>query len=99
MNIKIFSALAEPRRYHIVELLREGPQTVGEIADRLQIQQPLVSKHLRVLYETGIVEYYAKANRRIYRLRGEPFREFYTWLSQDKKFGRLGDYLQDLQRK
>jgi DNA-binding transcriptional ArsR family regulator len=103
MNTKILSALAEPSRLHIVELLRDSPLTVGEIADRLQIRQPQASKHLRVLYEVGIVEFFAEANRRIYKLRSEPFKELDSWLEQyrelwEEKFDRLDCYLQELQK-
>ncbi|MGM0879230.1 MAG: ArsR/SmtB family transcription factor [Bacillota bacterium] len=98
------NALAEPNRLHIVELLRDGPLTVGEIADRLGLNQPQASKHLRVLSNAGLVEVNAIANRRIYKLRAEPFKELDAWLESyrqiwNERFDRLDDYLQDLQRK
>jgi|SRR5690625_3152068 DNA-binding transcriptional ArsR family regulator len=101
---KLFSALAEPNRLDIIELLRERQLTVGEIADRLELRQPQVSKHLRVLRDVELVEIYPDANRRIYKLRGEPFKELDSWLNSyrviwDERFERLDDYLQDLQRK
>jgi DNA-binding transcriptional ArsR family regulator len=101
---KILSALAEPNRLHIVELLRERRLTVGEIADRLGLRQPQVSKHLRVLSDAGLVEVHPIANRRIYKLRAEPFKELDSWLESyrrvwDERFDRLDDYLQDLQEK
>ncbi|MGH2523849.1 MAG: ArsR/SmtB family transcription factor, partial [Anaerolineales bacterium] len=74
------SALAEPNRLRIVELLREGPRPVGEIAARLQLRQPQVSKHLRVLSEAGLVEVHPAAQQRIYRLRTEPFQALDAWL-------------------
>ena len=64
---------AEPNRFNIIELLRSGPLTVGEITERLGLLQPQTSKHLRVLSEAGLVEVQAIANRRIYRLQSEPF--------------------------
>jgi len=70
------SALSEPNRLRIVELLREGPLSVGEIADRLGLNHPQASKHLRVLSDAGIVEVHAIANRRIYKLRPEPFKDW-----------------------
>lgn len=85
-NETAFSALAEPNRLRIVELLRDGPLTVGEIADRVGLRQPQTSKHLKVLSDHGIVDVRADANRRIYRLRPEPFRELDTWLHS---FGRI----------
>lgn len=104
MNANIMSALAEPNRMQIVDLLRERPLTVGEIAERLQLRQPQASKHLRVLSEAGIVEAEVNANRRIYRLRPDPFRELDEWLERyrilwEERFDRLDDYLQKLQNK
>ena len=67
INMKtLWTALTEPNRLHIVELLRDGPLTVGEITERLGLQQPQVSKHLKVLSEADIVEVQPQANRRIY---------------------------------
>jgi DNA-binding transcriptional ArsR family regulator len=98
------SPLAEPNRLHIVELLREGPLTVGEVADRLRLRQPQASKHLRVLLEAGIVELQAVANRRIYKLRSEPFKELDAWLGTyhhvwNERYDSLDTYLQELQEK
>ena len=103
MDATTLSALAEPNRLQIVELLREGPLTVGEIADRLKIRQPQASKHLRVLSEAGIVEVQADANRRIYKLRPEPFQDLDAWVSSYRKiweesFDRLDDYLQVMKK-
>jgi DNA-binding transcriptional ArsR family regulator len=97
-------ALSEPNRLRIVEELREGPLTVGELTDRLQLRQPQVSKHLRVLYESGVVEVQAEANRRIYKLRPDPFEDLHIWLERyrsiwEEKFDRLDSYLQLLQNK
>lgn len=96
------SALAEPNRLRIVELLRDGPLTVGEIADRVGLRQPQASKHLKVLSDTGIVDVEADANRRIYRLRPEPFRALDAWLHSfervmRERFDNLDDYLRELQ--
>src|SRR5437588_10345124 len=98
----LWTALADPNRLHIVELLRDGPLTVGEITERLGLQQPQVSKHLKVLSEAAIVEVQPKANRRIYQLRREPFQELEVWLHSfrrlwEERFDRLDDYLLELQ--
>jgi DNA-binding transcriptional ArsR family regulator len=103
MDTTIWSALAEPNRLHIVELLREGPLTVGEITDRLRLRQPQVSKHLRILLEAGIVELHAIANRRIYKLRPEPFKVLNAWLDSyhhvwNVRYDHLEAYLQQLQK-
>ncbi|MBL0385051.1 winged helix-turn-helix transcriptional regulator [Tumebacillus sp. ITR2] len=104
MDITTFTALAEPNRLRIVELLRGGPLTVGEIAERLQLRQPQASKHLRVLLEAGLVEVEAVANRRNYNLRAEPFQALDDWLASyrsmwEERFDNLEHYLQKLQSK
>ena len=98
----LWSALTAPHRFRIVELLRDGPLTVGEITERLGLQQPQASKHLKVLSEAAIVEAQPQANRRIYQLRREPFQELETWLQSfrrlwEERFDRLDDYLLELQ--
>ena len=97
----LWTALTEPNRVHIVELLRDGPLTVGEITQRLGLQQPQVSKHLKVLSEAAIVEVQPQANRRIYKLRREPFQELESWLHSfrrlwEERFDRLDDYLLEM---
>ena len=107
MGVKItttLNALAEPNRLNIVELLRDGPLTVGEIAEQLSLLQPQTSKHLRVLSEAGFVEVQAIANRRIYKLRSEPFQALDTWLKTyrsvwEERLDNLENYLQKLQSK
>lgn len=101
MDTATLSALAEPNRLRIVELLREGPLTVGEIADRLQIRQPQASKHLRVLSAAGIVEVHPDANRRFYKLRPEPFIVLDAWLASyrhiwEERLDRLDDHLDEM---
>ncbi|WP_221567889.1 helix-turn-helix transcriptional regulator [Alkalihalobacillus sp. TS-13] len=101
---KILSALAESNRLKIIELLRDEPHTVGEIADQLGIRQPQVSKHLRVLSDAGLVEVNPIANRRIYKLRQEPFMDLDDWLDSfrnvwNERFDQLDEYLQELKEK
>ena len=97
-------ALAEPNRLQIIELLRDGPRSVGEIVDRLRLHQPQVSKHLRVLCDAGLVEVHPVAQRRIYQLRTQPLEELDVWLESyrrfwEARFDRLDDYLYELQEK
>ena len=80
MDVATFRALGEPSRLSIVHLLRSGPASVGEIADRLGIRQPQVSKHLRVLDESGLVTREERARQRIYRLEAEQFEEIGRWV-------------------
>jgi DNA-binding transcriptional ArsR family regulator len=100
--IEAFAALAEPNRFRIVELLRAGACTVNEIGQRLQLNQPQVSKHLRVLKEAGMVEVEPRAQQRLYELRAQPLREMHDWLELyrkvwDERFEALDGLLAELQ--
>jgi DNA-binding transcriptional ArsR family regulator len=81
-----FEIIAEPNRRAILTLLTSSQQSVGEIERRLRMSQPTVSKHLRVLRDAGFVESTVDAQRRLYRLKPEPFREVDTWLAQFRRF-------------
>src|SRR5437868_3079729 len=76
-----FSVLAEPNRRRILDLLRSAERPVGELVDALDVSQPAVSKHLRILREAGLVEVRADAQRRLYRVRPEPLRAIDEWLA------------------
>lgn len=94
----VFNALGEPNRLRIVDLLRTSPFAVGEIAEALGIRQPQVSKHLKVLAESGIVAAEPRARRRIYHLRAEPFDEIAHWVGSfehlwETRLDSLGEYL------
>jgi len=98
-----FSALAEPTRLQIVELLRHRPLPVGQIAERLGLRQPQVSKHLRVLSDAGLVQVRPVAQQRIYGLRVEGLRVLDDWLEGyrrlwDQRFEQLDDVLRDLEQ-
>ena len=98
------TALAEPNRKRIIELLREGPQPVGEIVVQLKLRQPQVSKHLRVLSNAGLVEVQPVAQQRYYSLRPQAFQELASWVESyrriwDERMDRFDEVLQDLQRK
>jgi DNA-binding transcriptional ArsR family regulator len=82
----VFEILAEPNRRAILSLLVSSEQSVGEIERQLHMSQPMVSKHLRVLRDAGFVESTVDAQRRLYRLRPEPFREIDAWMEQFRRF-------------
>jgi DNA-binding transcriptional ArsR family regulator len=81
-----FEIIAEPNRRAILSLLGASEQSVGEIERQLRMSQPTVSKHLRVLRDAGFVESTVDAQRRLYRLKPEPFQEMDAWLSQFRRF-------------
>jgi DNA-binding transcriptional ArsR family regulator len=76
-----FEVLAEPNRRRILDLLRFSERPVGDLVDALDVSQPAVSKHLRVLREAGFVEVRVDAQRRLYRLRPEPLQLIDQWLA------------------
>jgi len=82
----VFEIIAEPNRRAILSLLVLSEQSVGEIERHLRMSQPTVSKHLRVLREAGFVASSVDAQRRLYRLRPEPFQQLDTWLDQFRRF-------------
>lgn len=87
-----FGALADPSRRGVVDLLRKKPRRAGELASELGLTAPAMSRHLRILRETGLVERAfddddARAN--IYRLRPERFAELRSWLDDVDRFWSL----------
>ncbi len=82
----VFEIVAEPNRRAILSLLVSSQQSVGEIERQLRMTQPTASKHLRVLREAGFVESMVDAQRRLYRLRPEPFQQMDAWLAQFRRF-------------
>jgi DNA-binding transcriptional ArsR family regulator len=88
MTTALFEIIAEPNRRHVLDLLRVQEHTVGELVDALDMSQPAVSKHLRVLRDAGLVEARVDAQRRIYSLRPEPLADVDAWLAPYRKFWR-----------
>ena len=76
-----WSALADPHRRAVLELLREQPRAVGELVESLGLTQPGTSKHLRVLRDAGLVTARTEAQRRIYALETRPLAELDAWLA------------------
>ena len=94
----MFSVLSEQNRLDIVELLYKNPYTVNEIVDRLRLNQPQVSKHLKVLADAGVVDVHPVKNKRVYSLQPKPFQELDKWLSKyrtmwEYRFERLDKLL------
>jgi DNA-binding transcriptional ArsR family regulator len=94
----VFTVVAEPHRRAILDALRSGPASVGQLVEHLGLPQPTVSKHLRVLREYRIVEAEVAAQSRIYRLNPTGLTELDDWLRPyrqlwDKSFAALGEHL------
>ena len=96
-----FNAVAEPRRRQILDLLAGGERSVTDLADLLDLAQPLVSKHLRVLREVGLVEVREEGRQRLYRLNGAPLKVIHDWVKTyeqtwSARFELLDDVLAEL---
>jgi DNA-binding transcriptional ArsR family regulator len=99
-----FNAVAEPRRRQILDLLAGGERPVNDLVHALDLAQPQVSKHLRVLREVGAVEVREDGRRRLYRLNGEALKPIHDWVktyeqSWNERFEQLDAVLEDLKRK
>ena len=81
-----FDVLAEPNRRRILDELRQGERSVGELVERLSLSQPAVSKHLRVLREADLVTSRVDKQHRRYRLRPAPLAEVDAWLAPYRRF-------------
>jgi DNA-binding transcriptional ArsR family regulator len=80
VTVQAFEVLAEPHRRRILDLLREEERPVGDLVRLLDVSQPAVSKHLRVLRDAGLVDVRVDAQRRLYRVRAEPLRVVDEWI-------------------
>jgi DNA-binding transcriptional ArsR family regulator len=101
---RTLAALADPTRRRIVELLRQRPQRAGELAAQFDITGPAVSRHLRVLRHSGLVEERgvdADARVRVYHLRGEPLTALRAWVDQVQAFwtDQLGGFKEHVERR
>jgi DNA-binding transcriptional ArsR family regulator len=98
-QIKLFHALSDPARLRIVEAMRSGECAVGDIVERMEIEQSGVSRHLRILAEAGIVQMRPDGQRRLYSLRKEAFDQLEAWVAAyrrhwDARLDRFGAALQ-----
>jgi DNA-binding transcriptional ArsR family regulator len=84
----LYEVIGDPSRRRMLDLLRDDEHTVTELVDALDMSQPAVSKHLRVLRNAGLVEARVDAQRRIYSLSPEPLAELDAWLNPYRRFWR-----------
>jgi DNA-binding transcriptional ArsR family regulator len=96
-----FNAVAEPRRRQILDLLTHGERPVNDLVAEMRLPQPLVSKHLRVLREVGLVDVRDMGRQRVYCLNGQPLKPIHDWIrayeaSWSSRFNRLDEVLEEL---
>lgn len=99
-----FNAIAEPKRRQVLEALGTAELSVNELVDKLGWNQPMVSKHLGVLKQVGLVKERRVGRQRLYRVNPERLRPIYDWVNPferfwSDKFDRLDEVLQELQKK
>ena len=99
-----FNAVAEPRRRQILDLLAGGERPVGDLVRVLELAQPQVSKHLRVLREVGAVDVREEGRRRLYRVNGHALKPIHDWVksyerSWSDRFDQLDVVLEELRQK
>jgi DNA-binding transcriptional ArsR family regulator len=97
-----FTAIADPRRRQLLDLLAAEELPVTELVRRLGVAQPAVSKHLKVLRDVGLVDAREDGRQRLYRINGTPLREVHAWVSAfertwTERFDRLDAVLTELQ--
>ena len=100
----MFNAVAEPRRRDILDLLMEGERPVNDIVEQLELGQPQVSKHLKVLREVGLVDARDEGRMRVYRLNGHGLKPIHDWVSNyertwSERFDALDVVLDELKRR
>jgi DNA-binding transcriptional ArsR family regulator len=103
-RVDAFTALAEPTRRRILDRLRHGEHTVGDLVDTLALSQPAVSKHLKVLREAGFVSSRVAAQHRVYRIEVTPFGELDRWLEPYRQLwtrhlDKLEEHLETMEEK
>lgn len=94
----VYEALADPTRRQIVSMLAGGERSAGDISSRFKIAGPSVSRHLKVLRESGLIAYRQRAQSRLYRLEPEPLEQVRQWMDAQldlakARFDRLGAHL------
>jgi DNA-binding transcriptional ArsR family regulator len=99
-----FSAVGEPRRRQILDVLAVGERSVNDLVERLGLAQPQVSKHLRVLREVGAVAVREDGRRRLYRVNGEALKPIHEWVAGyerlwTERLDQLDVVLQELEEK
>ena len=99
-----FNAVAEPKRRKVLEVMGTQELSVNEIVERLGWNQPMVSKHLGVLKEVGLVSERRVGRQRLYRVNAERLKPIYDWVAPferywSERYDRLDDVLQNLQAK
>lgn len=99
----VFNAVAEPRRRQILDILATGERSVNDLVAEIDLAQPLVSKHLRVLRQVGLVSVRDEGRQRLYRLHGPALKPIHDWVARyqrtwNERLDALDELLNELQK-
>ncbi len=98
-----FNAVAEPKRRQVLEALGMKERSVNELVKQLGWNQPMVSKHLRVLKQVGLVSERRDGRQRLYRVNAERLKPIYDWVAPfehywNESFDRLDEVLEEMKK-
>ena len=104
MRRDVFQAIADPTRRAILDLLAEQPLTLNGIAEQFDISRPAISKHVKILAECGLVVIRQRGRERYCEVQVDKLNEVSNWVEQyraawEQRLDRLGEYLNELQKK
>jgi DNA-binding transcriptional ArsR family regulator len=99
-DVDVFTALANPVRRRLLELLADAPRNAGALAEEFTLSRPAVSEHLQILRRASLVREELRGRERIYRLTAEPLADVGTWLRPYERYWRhrlsdLANYLDE----
>ena len=100
----VYGAIADPTRRKIIGLLASGERSAGDIASRFEIAGPSVSRHLKVLRDSGVISYRTDAQSRIYKLEAKKLQEAERWMRKQidllhERFDALEDHLNEMKKR
>jgi len=95
----VYKAIADPNRRIVLDILMRGGQPVSAILARIELSQPALSQHLKVLRDVGLVQQRRAGRERIYTLNPKPLKEISDWIAHYEKFwheklAALGEHLE-----
>jgi len=85
MRRDVYQAIADPVRREIIDLLSKEPLSVNEVANQFEISRPAISKHLKILHESGLIEINQKGRERYCQIQAQNLIPAFMWLEQHKK--------------
>src|SRR5579864_824485 len=103
-KMDVYEAIADPTRREIIAMLARGEKSAGDIAAKFDIAAPSVSRHLKVLRDSGVVSFRAEAQSRIYKLEAKKLQDAERWMRRQidllhERFDALEDHLNEMKKR